>query len=67
MGTREELMQSEFNQRRDDFLDAMRGSQLLELLPEKPRYVSHTKKYKHKIIEEIMDNYYDKQINSEVR
>ena len=82
METREELMQSVFNERRKSFLMDMSFDDLEELCPkdyedgywEIRSYYTDLygedyvrKEYKRELIDYIMENYWDSQINPEVR
>ena len=58
--TKEEYLQGQFQSRRKDFLRDMDIGELMELFPD-------CDSIKELLIEEIIENDFDKQINEEVR
>ena len=58
--TREEYLQGLFEQRRKDFLRDMDISDLMDLFP-------NWSDVKELLIEEILENSFDKQVNEEVK
>ncbi len=63
METREEVMLGQLHDRRVDFLRDMDVRELLKLCPDEYLFVDT----KELLIQEIIENVWDKQINEEVR
>ena len=68
MENREEYMRGVFESRRRDFLRDMSMRELGELLPEETQKLYYEEDWeKEELIDVIMNNYWDKQINEEVK
>jgi len=68
MENREEYMRGVFESRRRDFLRDMNMRELGELLPEGIQKLYYEEDWeKEELIDVIMNNYWDKQINEEVK